>query len=215
MVSPMVPPRAKVRSGGCRAIAVLTLLTLAPALLDAQQAMRYGVVMDQARNALAAVWTEDIHQVERAYCVTQWWAATRAPRHTSDSTTDTVFRVLAIEPGEQTDATPNSATFTCPPGEPELHTHPPATCYADRQDQCYQGGTDAYSCQPSREDVRTLLSRRDAFAIVQCDRNAFVFYYPAQYEAAAQPPPTLAASPPHIRDPYSDVGRPTTAVNKP
>jgi hypothetical protein len=201
-----------------RTTAFLVALASAPAL-HAQQVMRYGVVMDEARNELAAVWTEDIHQVERAYCVTHWWAAVRAPRRGADrapdSTTDTVFRVLAIEPGDQTDATPNSATFTCPAGEPELHTHPPATCYADRQDQCYKGGTDAYSCQPSREDVQTLLERGDAFAIVQCDRNAFVFYYPAEYEAPAPPPPALAAGPPHIRDPYTDAGRPAAEVNKP
>jgi hypothetical protein len=164
--------------------------------------MRYGVVMDQARNALAAVWTDDVHQVERAYCVTHWWAAVRAPRtrvDPADSTTDTVFRVMAIEPGDQTEATPNSAAFSCPAGEPELHTHPPATCYADRQDQCYQGGPDAYSCQPSREDVQTLLARGDAFAIVQCDRDAFVFYYPAQYIPPSRAPgsaPVLAASKP-------------------
>jgi hypothetical protein len=203
-----------------RPIAFVVALILAPAL-HAQQVMRYGVVMDDARNELAAVWTEDIHQVERAYCVTHWWAAVRSPRgladRTSDGTTDTVFRVLAIEPGDQTDATPNSATFSCPAGEPELHTHPPATCYADRQDQCYKGGTDAYSCQPSREDVHTLLERGDAFAIVQCDRNAFVFYYPAQYEPPGAASPALAAvpAPPRIRDPYSYVGRPTAPVNKP
>jgi hypothetical protein len=197
----------------------LLVLSLVPAALHAQQVMRYGVLMDNARNALAAVWTEDIHQVERAYCVTHWWAAVRAPRprtDRTDSTTDTVFRVMAVEPGEETDATPNSASFACPVGEPELHTHPPATCYADRADQCYQGGPDAYSCQPSREDVHTLLVRGDAFAIVQCDRNAFVFYYPAQYTPApaGSSAPVLAATA-HIREPYSDVRRAPAATNKP
>jgi hypothetical protein len=177
--------------------------------------MRYGVVMDGARNQLAAVWTEDVHQVERAYCVTHWWAATRTPGRAADSTVDTVFRVLAVEPGEDVDATPNGANFACPAGEPELHTHPPATCYADRQDQCYRGGTDAYSCQPSREDVHTLRERGDAFAIVQCDRNAFVFYYPSEYYGAPPtPPPTLAVTP-HIRDPYRVADRAQGAVNKP
>jgi hypothetical protein len=160
--------------------------------MQAQQAMRYGVVMDGARQQLAALWSDDVHQVERAYCVTHWWASAR--------TGDTVFRVLAVEPGDVTEATPNGATFTCPTGEPELHTHPPATCYGDRQDQCFPGGPDAYSCQPSREDVETLRTRGDAFAIVQCDRNAFIFYYRAQY---TDPPPPAIAATPHIRDPYN------------
>ena len=199
--------------------ALLGLSLFAPALSSSlnAQVMRYGVVMDGARNQLASVWTEDIHQVERAYCVTHWWAATHAPRDRADSTVDTVFRVLAVERGDQTDATPNSATFTCPAGEPELHTHPPATCYADRQDQCYAGGTDAYSCQPSREDVQTLRDRGDAFAIVQCDRNAFVFYYPSQYAGPPPPPAPALAVAARIRDPYSGStgDRLTKAVNKP
>jgi hypothetical protein len=200
---------------------VIVMCMVSPALLDAQ-VMRYGVVMDGARNQLAAVWTEDVHQVEHAYCVTHWWAAVRSPRPNGDTTVDTVFRVLAVEPGEQSDATPNSATFSCPAGEPEIHTHPPATCYADRQDQCYPGGTDAYSCQPSREDVQTLRERGDAFAIVQCDRNAFVFYYASQYNATPPTPPGQAlAQAARIRDPYSGpagdhVTKPVSeAVNKP
>lgn len=168
------------------------------------QVMRYGVVMDAARNALAAEWTDDPTQVERAYCVTQWWTATsrNARVHAADDSTgvqkpdgrdaDTVYRVTVIKPVETSDATPNGATFACPAGVPEVHTHPPATCYSDRTDQCYAGGADAYSCQPSREDVRKLLDRGDAFAIVQCDRHAFVFYYRSQFTA---PDPQLADAP--------------------
>jgi hypothetical protein len=160
------------------------------------QVMRYGVVMDAARNALAAQWSDDPKQVERAYCVTQWWNATsrNARVHASNDSAavqkpdgrdaDTIFRVTEIKPVETSDATPNGATFACPPGVPEVHTHPPATCYGDRTDQCYSGGADAYSCQPSREDARKLIERGDAFAIIQCDKHAFVFYYPSQF---AQP----------------------------
>jgi hypothetical protein len=181
----------------------VAVASLAPAL--PAQTMHYGVVMDRLRDGLADRWSEDLHQVERAYCVTQWWAAVstrRAPvaadtgagrAASDDAGVDTVFRVLEVRPADATEATPNGATFACPTGQPELHTHPPATCYADRQDQCYHGGTDAYSCQPSREDVRTLRQRGDEFAIVQCDRNAFVFYYPSQYDTGH--PVALSAIP--------------------
>ena len=194
----------------------LTSFTLASTLLAPSglgaQVMRYGVVMDNARNAMAGSWTEDIHQVERVYCVTRWWAAVpRARPVAADSAdgraADTVFRVLQVQALDSVEATPNGATFVCPAGQPELHTHPPATCYEDRADQCYAGGPDAYSCQPSRADVRTLRDRGDEFAIVQCDRNAFVFYYPSEFAAPAPAPapaPALAVA--RIRDPY---------VNKP
>lgn len=180
------------------AVLVVAWLVVASSSAHAQ-VMRYGVVMDAARNALAAQWTDDPHQVERAYCVTQWWAATsrNARVHASNDSAavqkpdgrdaDTLFRVTEIKPVGTSDATPNGATFACPPGVPEVHTHPPATCYSDRADQCYAGGADAYSCQPSREDARKLIERGDAFAIVQCDRHAFIFYYPSQF-----PQPYLA-----------------------
>jgi hypothetical protein len=194
----------------------LTSFTLASTLLAPSglgaQVMRYGVVMDNARNAMAGTWTEDIHQVERVYCVTRWWAAAPHARPiAADSAdgrqADTVFRVLQVQALDVVDATPNGATFVCPAGQPELHTHPPATCYEDRVDQCYAGGPDAYSCQPSRADVRTLKDRGDEFAIVQCDRNAFVFYYPSEFDAPTPAPaPTPALAVARIRDPY---------VNKP
>jgi len=170
------------------AVLVVALLVVTSVSARAQ-VMRYGVVMDAARNALAAQWTDDPKQVERAYCVTQWWSTASRNAHvraSNDTATvqkpdgrdaDTVFRVTEIKPIETYDATPNGATFSCPAGVPEVHTHPPATCYGDRTDQCYAGGADAYSCQPSREDVQKLMDRGDAFAIVQCDRHAFVFYY--------------------------------------
>jgi|HubBroStandDraft_6_1064221.scaffolds.fasta_scaffold61637_3 hypothetical protein len=179
-------------------------LTVSVTSPGSAQIMRYGVVMDAARNALAAEWTDNPAQVERAYCVTQWWTATsrNARVHTSNDSAavqkpdgrdaDTVFRVLDIKPVETSEATPNGATFACPAGVPEVHTHPPATCYSDRADQCYAGGADAYSCQPSREDARKLLDRGDAFAIIQCDRHAFVFYYPSQFAAPTPPRQDLA-----------------------
>jgi hypothetical protein len=184
--------------------AIATIVVLVAGVPSAgAQVMRYGVVMDAARNALAAEWSDNPAQVERAYCVTQWWpAASRNARvHSAvDSSAaradgrdaDTIFRVIEIKPVATSEATPNGATFACPSGVPEVHTHPPATCYSDRTDQCYAGGADAYSCQPSREDVRKLMDRGDAFAIVQCDRHAFVFYYPSQYAPPSEPHQELA-----------------------
>jgi hypothetical protein len=116
---------------------------------------------------------------------------------------DTVYRVIEIKPAETSDATPNGATFACPAGVPEVHTHPPATCYSDRKDQCYPGGADAYSCQPSREDARKLIQRGDAFAIVQCDRHAFVFYYPSQFAPSGPPHAPEELAEVRIREPVS------------
>ena len=190
------------------AVIVVVMLCLVATSSTRAQVMRYGVVMDAARNALASEWTDDPAQVERAYCVTRWWTAASRNARVHDSNdsaavqkpdgrdADTVFRVIEIKPIETSDATPNGATFACPAGVPEVHTHPPATCYSDRTDQCYAGGADAYSCQPSREDARKLLERGDAFAIVQCDRHAFVFYYPSQFAPPAPTPP----SPPQIAE---------------
>ncbi len=190
--------------------AVVASLWLAAAQPLASQVMRYGVVMDNARNALAAQWSDGARQVERTYCVTQWWTATSRNAHVGSpeaapgarKTTvmdgrdaDTVYRVMAIQPIAPVEATPNGATFACPPGVPEVHTHPPATCYSDRPDQCYAGGADAYSCQASREDARKLIARGDAFALVQCDRHAFVFYYPSQFLPPAPQIAPLVAAP--------------------
>jgi hypothetical protein len=197
---------SRTRCAARAALIVLVAVSASPTL--GAQVMRYGVVMDAARNALAAEWTDEPAQVERAYCVKQWWPATsrNARVHAaSDSTAareaDTVYRVIDIKPIETSEATPNGATFACPRGVPEVHTHPPATCYSDRTDQCYAGGADAYSCQPSREDARKLVQRGDPFAIIQCDRHAFVFYYPSEFAAPA--PKELAEV--RIRDPYTPV----------
>jgi hypothetical protein len=69
------------------------------------QAMRYGVVMDPVRETLAGAWNTDPRQVERAYGVTEWWAAVprqsraiAATPDTEDAPGDTVFRVIAVEP---------------------------------------------------------------------------------------------------------------------
>jgi hypothetical protein len=149
------------------------------------QTVHLGVVMYGPRERLEREWTDDTRQLERAYCVTGWWAAARHVARTPIVQDDSVFRVIRIEPADMTTATPTSAEFECTAGAPELHVHPPTTCAGDDPATCISGGLNAFSCQPSREDLVKLARRRDPFAVVQCDRRTFRFYYPSEYG----PPP--------------------------
>jgi hypothetical protein len=141
--------------------------------------------MDQARRQLEPTWSEDPQQFERAYCVSNWSVAVDRVNRTPVQQ-DSVFRVYAITPADLRSATPNSADFECPSGVPELHTHPPATCASDNIAWCVAGGPDAYSCQPSRGDLVKLIRRGDPFGVIQCDKRAFRFYFPAEYAPPAQ-----------------------------
>lgn len=142
------------------------------------QVVRYGVMDDSARTMLAAAWSDDSAQSERAYCVRR---ARIVMHRVSDTAVDSIFRVLEVRPAHVVHASPNHVEFECKPGTPELHTHTPATCVGDAPEWCEHGGPDAYSCQPSRDDYVELIRRGDPFGIVQCDRRAFRFYYPSDY----------------------------------
>jgi len=157
------------------------------------QTVRYGVVMDSLRDALAHSWTTDSTQVERAYCVR---AVRISVRHVSPTGVDSIFRVLRAEPAHVRRADPNHVDFECNPGTPELHTHTPSTCLNDDPRFCMAEGPLAYSCQPSREDFEKLIRRGDSFAIVQCDRKAFRFYYPSEFIDSRRGDVTGAAKPP-------------------
>lgn len=171
-------------------LAVATALAVGAAVVPSAgaQAVRFGVVMEQARRSLEPTWSEDPQQFERAYCVSHWTVAvdrvTRSPVQQ-----DSVFRVFSVTPADLRSATPNSADFECPPGVPELHTHPPATCASDNVAWCIAGGPDAFSCQPSRGDLVKLVRRGDPFGVIQCDKRAFRFFFPSEYG-----PPTQSAS---------------------
>lgn len=166
-------------------------LPLVPVSTASAQAVRYGVVMDQARARLDSAWSDDPHQVERAYCVADYSVgvsrATRDP-----ATDDTIFRVFRMQPATVRSATPNTVDFECPPGVPEMHVHTPSTCIGDDVKTCVAGGLNAYSCQPSRQDLEKLVRRGDPFAVIQCDRRDFRFYYPSEF--APTPAQTLAAN---------------------
>ncbi|GAC1517328.1 MAG: hypothetical protein NVS1B4_17130 [Gemmatimonadaceae bacterium] len=183
--------------------ALLACAALASPVVGHAQAVRYGVLLDGARKALEVSWSEDARQSERAYCVTGWSYAVSHVSREAPAKDDTVFRVLAVGDAPVRNAGPSSVEFECPTGSPELHTHTPTTCATDDPSSCMVGGLNAYSCQPSRQDFEKLLQRGDRFAIVQCDRRTFRFYYASEYlppgsaiAAARTPAPTRAAGRP-------------------
>ena len=147
------------------------------------QTVRYGVMGDTVTALLRAAWSEDSAQSERAYCVQR---ARISIRPVLGGSVDSIFRVLAVKPAVTTGQDPNHVQFECAPGTPELHTHTPATCLTDDAGSCRSDGPLAYSCQPSRSDYEELIARGDQYAIIQCDRRAFRFYYPSEYLSAPQ-----------------------------
>jgi hypothetical protein len=138
-------------------------------------------MMDRPRATLDSLWSDDPEQSERAYCITSFSVGVYHVSRVQPVQEDTVFRVFAITEANASDATPNSIDFECPPGVPEAHTHTPSTCSGDDVRTCVAGGLNAYSCQPSRRDLEKLARRGDPFAVIQCDRRAFRFYYPSEY----------------------------------
>jgi hypothetical protein len=164
-----------------RDAALLATLVAAGARPLCGQTVRYGVMGDSVTAQLRAAWTDDSTQNERAYCV----ARTRiTSRPTLGGGVDSIFRVLALKPAVVTSQDPNHVQFECAAGTPELHTHTPATCLTDDAGSCRADGPLAYSCQPSRSDYEELVTRGDQYAIIQCDRRAFRFYYPSEYVTA-------------------------------
>lgn len=147
------------------------------------QVVRLGVMEDSARAVLRAAWRQDSAQPERAYCVRR---ARIVARVISPTKIDSIFHVLEVRPAHVDAASPNHVSFECHTGTPELHTHTPATCLTDNPQYCAAGGPEAYSCQPSREDYEKLIRRGDPFAVIQCDRVAFRFYYPSEYVSPAK-----------------------------
>jgi hypothetical protein len=161
--------------------AVVHALAFTPA---GAQGVHYGVVMDVPRVTLDSAWREDAQQVERAYCVVGWsYGVYHVAREPVQD--DTVYRVFNVKTAAVRGAGPSSVDFECPQGVPELHVHTPTTCTQDDVRTCVVGGLNAYSCQPSRQDLEKLARRGDPFAVIQCDRRAFRFYYPSEYGAAA------------------------------
>lgn len=172
------------RLGGLALALAFAFAALAGAAPASAQTVRYGVVMDGPRQALAARWTTDPSQVERAYCITDYseGAMGMTTHASARSQPDSIYRVFQVVPAYPDAAGPNSVDFECPPGVPELHTHTPSTCTSDDVKTCVAGGLNAYSCQPSRADLAKLVRRHDPFAVIQCDRHDFRFYYAVDYQ---------------------------------
>lgn len=177
------------------------------------QTVRLGVVMDEPREELEREWTDQPRQLERAYCVTGWWAVVRRAASTATIQDDSIFRVARIEPAHVVSATTISAEFECAAGVPELHVHPPTTCAGDDPGSCINGGLNAYSCQPSREDLVKLVRRGEPFGVVQCDRRAFRFYYPSEY--GLPPDAVLTAAPRRVPNRPSANAVPAMATASP
>ena len=163
---------------GIRAAVLVAMMFIAGARRLPAQTVRYGVMGDSVTAQLRSAWSDDSLQDERAYCVQR---ARISSRPTLGGGIDSIFRVLAVKPAAPTSQDPNHVQFECAKGTPELHTHTPATCLTDDKSSCRSDGPLAFSCQPSRSDYEELLARGDEFAIIQCDRRAFRFYYPSEY----------------------------------
>lgn len=134
--------------------------------------VRFAVLDDHVRQRLAADWVRAdtaAVPIERAYCL-RWqkdvWAGEAAYRVTAIAAPDSVL-----------EAGVDFIAFTCPTDADvaTLHIHPPTTCIGGA---CWKGGPYAYQCLPSDQDYVALRWRRDAFAMVQCDRHAVVAYFP-------------------------------------
>jgi len=177
----------------CRRCSIVTVLaaTLGVVRPANAQAVRLGVLMDLPRQMLEALWTDEPQQVERAYCVTDWSYGVYHVQRVAPIQDDTVFRVFGIRDADVANAGPSAVDFECPDGMPELHIHTPTTCVGDDVTTCVSGGLNAFSCQPSRGDLEKLVRRRDSFAVLQCDRHAFRFYYASEYG----PPNVVATGP--------------------
>lgn len=180
---------AQHRKGGGSGLVARGLVAAALALGAGRaegQAVRLGVVMDTPREALERLWSEEPRQLERAYCVARYSLGVYQVSRETPAKVDTIFRVLSLDAAPVANAGPSSIEFECPPGQPEVHTHTPTTCTGDDVKTCTVGGLNAWSCQPSRQDLEKLLARGDPFGIIQCDRRSFRFYYPHEYAAPAQ-----------------------------
>lgn len=156
-------------------VALAVSLAFAPAAKPQASPVTMNVVIidDAVRTKLAKAWDKSARnpfQVERGYCA-RW--------DTMPFAGETVYRVYAADtPDVVGAASTDSIVVGCAakPNVVLLHIHTPATCVSETE--CVLGGSDAYECFPSRFDQAALDKSTDAFALIQCDRKAVVFYFP-------------------------------------
>lgn len=169
---------------------VMPLEATAPAVTPlpdslARHTMYYGMLANPAREYLESKWTDSTYQVEQGYCVDK--AIYYQSQQSDSQGRNYLVMVLNVLPALARKQSYYEGTFTCPKNMPLVHTHPPITCRqlqsADLSQtlSCERGGPNAFQCEPSRKDYMSLLQTGLPFGVIQCDRRAFVFYWPHQY----------------------------------
>ena len=145
-------------------------------------AFNYGYVTDSARVYLEQGWDEhNAFQVERGWCI-----------EPADVEVDTAIDHSAVMwkvhhvtlPDSVSRATPYAISFSCSSTAiAAMHVHTNTTCIHNPKDPygyhpkgCILGGDDAYLCSVDEADRSH--ARNDSFAVVQCGRGQFVFYWP-------------------------------------
>ena len=133
-----------------------------------------GYIVDSARVELEQAWdTRNPRQVERGYCI-----------EPGDVKTDTAmdhsvvaWAVHHVHPPETVEhATPYSITFHCSDSAiASIHIHTPSTC---RNNVCVLGGIDGAVCTVDEQD--RMSAKHEWFTAIQCDKHAFVFYWPGK-----------------------------------
>lgn len=145
----------------------------------------YPAVVGEARATLEKDWNDsDAYQPERGYCVTEFVQAGVPTEHGQPGYNIWIV-VKKVVPASDPSNSTRRSMVNCPPGQPTLHTHPPATC--DRAGaNCTLGGEGAYECAPSRQDLESLILLENNWGIIQCDRHAFRFFYPFELRFLSQ-----------------------------
>lgn len=142
----------------------------------------YGYVTDSARTFLEQGWdTRNAYQKERGYCI----EPADVEVDTADDHSAVAWKVHHVTlPDSLSFATPYAIEFHCSSTAiASLHTHTPTSCAHEPMDpigmhpkHCILGGEDSALCSVDEQDRFT--ARNDAFIIVQCDKRAFVFWWP-------------------------------------
>lgn len=132
---------------------------------------RYVILDQHVKDVLASDWrahANDPAILERAYCVEYRKDVWVIPEF--------VWRGISIRPADHVmGQTPTSIlALSCNPGEAVLHVHPPQSCISDTE--CVPGGSLADQCFPSLTDRQSLNRSTEAWAAVQCDEHAVVFW---------------------------------------
>lgn len=137
------------------------------------------VIHPEIRQYLALLWDErHADQNERGYCVA--YVGHTLPDGRMG------YVVNGIIPAHTDHPSPIAVNIGCPP-VPDiavLHVHTPTTCERAANGtltgKCELGGWEAYHCQPSPTDVASVVANKHPFALIQCDRNAIIPYFPPE-----------------------------------